>query len=367
MKKILVAPLNWGLGHAARCIPLIEKLLEHGADVSIASDGNSLSLLKEEFPQLPFFSLPSYNITYSGSNNQVFKMAGNFFNMQKAIDEEHKQMLLLQQQHSFDAVISDNRYGVWHPSIKSIFITHQINIKVPAYLKWIQPALLNFHLKKISNFNECWIPDVASSDNLSGELSHNCKLPDNTYYIGWLSRFSSNFSVENKLAQVDQLHLPETRFQLLIILSGPEPQRTLLEQMLLKQIIDIKQQILIVQGISGKQNVQQVNEYCWMINFMTAEQLKPFFHEADIIVSRSGYSTIMDLVVTGKKAILIPTPGQTEQEYLAEIFKQRNIYFSRNQDTFRLDKALEEAVHFKGMIKQNDQNVLNSRVAKLLE
>lgn len=382
MKKVLVATLNWGLGHATRCIPVINELLNQGAEVFIASDGNALQLLKLEFPNLTFFELPSYNISYGNGNDLIFKMPAIFINTKKAIAAEYAALEKLIAEHHFDLIISDNRYGIWNDKIHSVFITHQINIQVPTYLKWLQPLLLNYNLKQISNFNECWIPDNEGEENLSGALSHRCKLPDNTYYIGLLSRFfsckSSVFSWQLKKSNLEAASEPENEqlplatcplplscYQQLILLSGPEPQRTIFEEIILSHLQSIKYQTLIVQGLTQKQEIKQLSENVTMVSFLTASDLFRYMASAEIIISRSGYSTIMDLAAINGKALLVPTPGQTEQEYLAKKFNDSGVFYAVKQADFKITD-LEKAKNFKGLSLKSNLDVLQERIKTLL-
>lgn len=369
MKKILITPLNWGLGHATRCVPIIKQLLQQGAAVSIASDGGALRLLKMEFPQLAFFELPGYNIYYGRGDSMLFKMIGNYPRIKKAIAEEHEALIEIQNQNKFDVIISDNRYGMWHAETHNIFISHQINIQVPNHLKWMQPLLLNYNLKQISNFQECWIPDTAGAINLSGELSHQCKLPTNSYYIGSLSRFA-NYETDNQNLHNDSANqhslLINQNFKLLIVLSGPEPQRSLFESIILKQLDSVQQKTLIVQGLTEKYEEQQLTEHVFKVSYLTTEALFQKINEADLIISRSGYSTLMDLVACGKKAVLVPTPGQTEQEYLADNFLKKQIYYSVKQNDFNLIEAIEKSKSFKGLQSKSDLGLLHDRITKLM-
>lgn len=359
MKSVLVAPLNWGLGHATRCIPVINELLKQGAEVFIASDGNALQFLKLEFPKLTFFELPSYNITYGSGNDLIFKMPAIFLNTKKAIAEEHEALAKIITAQHFDLIISDNRYGIWNAKIHSVFITHQINIQVPDYIKWMQPLLLNYNLKQISNFNECWIPDNEGEENLSGSLSHQCKLPDNTYYIGILSRF---FKRQLSLAPCP---LPLNSYQLLILLSGPEPQRTIFEKSILNQLQQVKYQTLVVQGLAQQQEVKQLSENVTLISYLTTNDLHQYIAAADIVVSRSGYSTIMDLAAINGNALLVPTPGQTEQEYLAKKFNESGVFYTVKQTDFKITN-IEKAKTFSGLNYKNNSDVLQTRISMLL-
>jgi UDP-N-acetylglucosamine transferase subunit ALG13 len=296
-----------------------------------------------------------------------------FKNTKRAIAVEHEALEKLIATHHFDLIISDNRYGIYNDKIHTVFISHQINIQVPAYLKWLQPLLLSYNLKLISKFKECWIPDIEGKENLSGTLSHHCKLPDNSYYIGFLSRFFSlqssvgswQLSTEDCQLPTPLTGLPTANSQLLILLSGPEPQRTIFEEIVLSQLHDIKYKTLIVQGLTQKQEVKQLSENITMISFLTASDLFRYMASAEMIISRSGYSTIMDLAAVGCKALLVPTPGQTEQEYLANKFMDEAIFYSIRQADFKI-ADIEKAKTFSGLSLKSNPKVLQQRIKTLL-
>jgi UDP-N-acetylglucosamine transferase subunit ALG13 len=330
-KRILVAPLNWGLGHATRCIPIIRLLLQRGHSVFIASDGDSLELLKREFPALTFFELPSYNIKYSRNIPAWLYTLWRTRKFLRSIKREQRAVKKLIKQHSFDLIISDNRYGCRSKKIHSVFISHQLNLIMPDGTKWMGGIINLFQKGLIRKFNSVWIPDAENS-MLSGELSNSNLKAE---FIGVQSRFKRSVNVqhENKLA---------------VVLSGPEPQRTLLEKNLLPQVIALNLQSVFVRGmLNEKMGESQVNEVK-IFNYLKSEELQKVIEQSEVIVSRSGYSTIMDLAVLGKKAILIPTPGQPEQEYLAAKFKEEKIAYSADQESIELEDALELSAEYLG-------------------
>ena len=184
-KRILICPLDWGLGHATRCIPIIRLLLAKNAEIIVAADAGPLALLKQEFPQLTFIQLKGYNIQYPKSGSMKVKMLLSIPKIVNGIKEEHEALDKIIDKHKIDIVISDNRYGCWSKKIKSIFITHQLMIKAP----FGENVLHKKVLKYIDNYDECWVPDVADSVNLSGDLTHKYTIPKNTFFVGALSRF----------------------------------------------------------------------------------------------------------------------------------------------------------------------------------
>lgn len=326
-KKILIAPLNWGLGHATRCIPIIKALEENGFEPIIASDGVALALLKKEFPKLLSVELPSYNIQYAEKGkNFKWKLAFQMPKMIKAINKEKSKINKIIENYEIDGVISDNRLGVYSSRVPTVFITHQLNV-LSGKTSWLTTKL---HSRYISKFDACWVPDLAGLENLSGKLGHPKKKVNNVTYIGPLSRMK-------------KISLP-IKYDIMVLLSGPEPQRTLLEKKLIKELEKSNKEILFVKGIvESKQKIEKVNSITYY-NFMNSEELSIAFNESEFVVCRSGYTTVMDLAKLEKKAFFIPTPGQYEQEYLAKKFKSEIVAPSCNQEKFKASKL--EKIHF---------------------
>ena len=334
-KRILVAPLNWGLGHATRCIPLIHALLENGYEPLIASDGDALKLLQKEFPNLVTIELPSYNITYA-KKGQFFKlkMLQNSPNLIKAIKAEKKATEVIVEDYDIDGIISDNRLGVHCKHIPSVFMTHQLKV-LSGNTTWLSTKM---HQNIIKRFNECWVPDNVGEDNLSGELGHTGVLGIPVKYIGPLSRFKKTES--------------QIKYDLMVLLSGPEPQRTLLQNLLLKELSSFKGKLLFVKGIVDGEPISSEHENMTSCNFMTSNALEKAINESKIVLSRSGYTTVMDLAKLEKKAFFIPTPGQFEQEYLAERLTKLGFVPSCKQDAFKIE-MLDSVDEFSGL-KSND-------------
>jgi len=330
-KNILVAPLNWGLGHATRCIPIIRALEQNGFTPILASDGIALEMLRKEFPHLIALELPSYEITYAkkGSNFK-WKMLKNMPTMIEAVLDEKKRIKEWVKTYDLVGIISDNRLGVFSKKIQSVFITHQLNV-ITGNTTWISSKL---HQQVIKKFDECWVPDFEEKPNLSGKLGH-LKNPDSHIkYIGPLSRF-------------EKKDLPK-KYDLMVILSGPEPQRTFLEDHLTETLPEFKGKIVFIKGkIEAEQQTAQ-SENITFYNFMTSEQLEQTFNESAAVLCRSGYTTIMDLAKLGKKAFFIPTPGQYEQEYLAKKLKRDGLVPYISQEEFHVGNLLQIDL-FKGL------------------
>jgi len=319
-KRILVAPLHWGLGHATRCIPIIKALMTHNFEPVIASDGAALELLKKECPDLKAFELPSYNIKYPKNPRKTklkfLKVVPHIFS---TIKKEQQLISQIIKSENIAGIISDNRFGVRHPDITSVYITHQLNV-LSGCTTWFTSR---WHKRIIEKFDECWVPDFESKPNLSGNLGHPKKPLKNIKYIGPLSRFKQ----ENVKRTID----------VLIILSGPEPQRSYLQDQLLSEFQNKKESVVMVCGIvettQTNKQINNVNVY----NYMTSEQLQNAINNSKLILSRSGYTTIMDLAKLEKKAIFIPTPGQPEQQYLAHRLHAEKIVPSFSQKHFKYE------------------------------
>jgi hypothetical protein len=336
-KKLLVAPLDWGLGHATRCVPIIKSLIDHNCQVWLAAEGAQEKLLREEFPALPFLPLKGYRIKYSKAG-LTGKLLLQIPSILRSINEENNWLKEQVSKYQFQAMISDNRYGLYHEEIQSIFITHQLCIK-SSLGKWSERFLQKWNYKLIERFTECWIPDEEEKNNLAGELSHPEKLPAlPVKYIGPLSRFARNNVVEIK-------------GHLLIILSGPEPQRTILENKIIDQIVNYDGTATIVRGLPTERNIIPSTNTIHFYNHLSSEGLNNEAMKAEFVISRSGYSTIMDMAALQKKCIFIPTPGQAEQEYLADYLMKKRFAFCIEQKNFSLAKHIEEAGRFEYSIK----------------
>lgn len=330
-KTILVAPLNWGLGHATRCIPIIRELEKNGFTPIIASDGAALNLLKKEFPKLTALELPSYNIEYAKkAENFKWKLIKNSPKTINAILSEKKLVKKWVEEYDLKGIISDNRLGVYSKKVASVFMTHQLTV-LSGKTTWFSSKMHHYFIEK---FNECWIPDVNKIPNLTGKLGHlkNTKL--NLKYIGVLSR------LENKVLEI--------KYDLMILLSGPEPQRTILEEKLIIEIQNTQETIVFIKGKVEKEQVKEQKGNVTFYNFMQSEELEKTFNESKLVLCRSGYTTVMDLCKLQKKAFFIPTPGQFEQEYLAKKYNKEGLVPYSKQDRFSLDN-LNSVAFYRGL------------------
>lgn len=355
MKRVLITPLDWGLGHATRCIPVIRELQRQGCEVVIGGSGDALALLEREFPGSAFVPLPAYAPRYPARGSMVWTMARQLPRFTGVISSEHKATGNIVESGGIDLIISDNRYGCWSDKVPSVFITHQSNVLMPKRFGFLQGFVRKMNERLISRFDACWIPDVPATDSLAGELISFGKFNFSTRvdFIGWLSRFDATYPSRN------------TEFDVLVILSGPEPQRTLFEATVTPQLKNSSLKFRVVRGLPSAGNGSSQDER--FVDFMTTSELQASIESSAVVIARSGYSTVMDMMALGKKAIFVPTPNQTEQEYLAARLMEKGIAYAMPQDKFDLDTALEENKKYSGFpVAPGKNGLLREAVSRVL-
>ncbi|MBP7496524.1 MAG: hypothetical protein KA792_02535 [Bacteroidales bacterium] len=367
--NVLICPLNWGLGHSTRSVPLINNLLQNNCNVIIAADKEPLSFLREEFPALQFYVFTSAVVKYPSGSSMSLKMLLSLPRFIINIIKEHYILKRIINKYDIKLVISDNRYGVWNKSVYSVFITHQIFIKAPKFLKWIEPIIEKINKYFISRYAECWIPDFIDYEkNLSGELSHKKPLPANCHFINPLSRFVS--LDKNKSRANNLLSTENNKTDILFILSGPEPQRSIFENIILKDVkMHSSLKIALVKGkintearSINKINIEKPIDNFIIYSHLNSNALFELINKAELVICRPGYSSIMDLCLLGKKAVFVPTPGQTEQEYLADYYKMKGFYYSLKQDSFNINDAINKSKNFNGLKLHYNEDLLQQRL-----
>lgn len=326
--KILIAPLNWGLGHATRCVPLVRQHLEQGDEVVLGGDGESLLLLQRHFPQLRVIHLPSLELRYSANNQQRgfylraipallrFTIADHYY--------LHQQLAI----EHYDLIISDNRFGLFTRQTRCVYITHQVYVRLPRRLRIFQPLARALHACVFKRYHEVWVPDYENmEESLAGELCHGGRYDAHVKYIGPLSRFASSEGTPKELRMNSEetpkpYHAPvaeNTEYSVVAILSGLEPQRSIFERAILERYANTSEKVLLVRGKVAEAQTKISRNNITIVASLSDHALLEAMKQSTTIIARSGYSTIMDLAVLGLlyKAELHPTPGQSEQEYLA--------------------------------------------------
>lgn len=330
---ILISPLDWGLGHATRCVPIINHLINAGHNIIIAASGPSALLLKSSFPQLEHIEMPEIKIRYS-KKRWMFRFVAlcQWPKFNRLIKLEKKRINEILLTHTIDVIISDNRFGLFHSSVPSVIITHQLRIKT-GLGNFFDNIMQAINYRKIHRFTECWIPDLPGRNNIAGELSHPFQAPEiPVRYIGLQSQIKITEGIQENNA-------------ILVLLSGPEPQRSILESIINNQLRSYSGSVTVVRGLpQGGAEIKQwpgIKYY----NHLSGNKLNDEFSKAEFIICRSGYSSVMDFLLAGKRAVCIPTPGQTEQEYLANFLNRKKMAICAEQDNFSLLESLKNAKH----------------------
>jgi len=381
-KNILICPLEWGLGHATRMIPVAAELLKQNHNVILASGEEHLSLLRNELPGCSFLCFPGFKPEYSHHLPQYVSVLLKIPLLACHVILEHFRLKKIIQLYSIDIVISDNRFGLWNRCIKSVYVTHMPLIPFPRKMKFLEPLGVFIHRQIIRKYDLCFIPDLPGDKNLSGRLSHGISLPRNVRYIGILSRFTT---LEDENPQTPQgglnnvLKVPpspsRSRFgearsgvpiapdsyrdgigvdfrYNTIILSGPEPQKEILKQNLIRLFKDKEIVTLIFEGKPEKPEETGRTGNIILYGHLSSNRMKSILSGSEGIISRSGYTTVMDLVSLNCRALLIPTPGQTEQEYLAEYMSEKG-YFSAVRQT-----DIKSGIEFPGKTPFNSHDMM---------
>lgn len=355
----MVCPLDWGLGHATRCVPVIRNLLDAGARVVVGADKGPLAFLQMEFPDLLFVRFPGYRFRYPGKGSMAVRMLLSGPAIFEGIRQEHKLLGKIIHEKKVDAVISDNRFGLWSGEIPSIFMTHQIFIRATGIWKPLEGLLYSLNRRYISRYKECWIPDWEDSPNLSGDLSHKSKLPGSFHFIGPLSRFEkSRYNDTENGFDTD----------IFVMLSGPEPQRSILEEIVFGQLEHIEKKVVVIRGIAGEERTFTIGKHASVYNHLDTATLSKYLERARLIVCRPGYSTLMDLAALGKRAVVVPTPGQTEQEYLAVHLSQKGGFVTYRQENLNLESLqTDEITELPHGVRSNDFGLLRERIGHLIK
>lgn len=260
----------------------------------------------------------------------LFNLFKQLPDLLKRIKEENEWLLQEATHNNYDGIISDNRYGMYHPHIPSVIMTHQV-LAQSGLGSFIDNMLRGIHYKRLQHFGECWVIDVPGSPNLAGKLAHPDVMPHNAKFIGLLSQ------IEPTATSAEHL---------LVLLSGPEPQRTMLADKLWEQVKRHNGKVVFIEGSEQVTDKGDIPAHIDYHKRITKEVLEPLIAKASLVICRSGYSTLMDLVVLGKKAVLIPTPGQTEQVFLGKHLHKEGMYYCVSQDRFRLDEVLQAVKSF---------------------
>ncbi len=348
MGHVFVSPLNWGLGHSTRDIPIIEHLLSRGHTVTVGSSGNALALLKRECPECNFIVFKDYPAPYSDSRFFLAGFIAGLPSVLSAFAAERKRMEQIQSENDFDLIISDNRMCVYSSRIPSYFISHQLRYSMPGYLYPFELMTMPFNSFFHGKFDGVIVPDISPDvsssgcnarpgKNLSGKLCRSAlkRTKCRTYYAGILTS-------AKKLPLAEDLDY-------LAIVSGPEPQRSRLEEIVLRQITALPGEKAVLLGSPQKERHEMIDGNTTVHSYVSSEEKAKLMNRARFIITRSGYTTMMEMAELDKKhGLFIPTPGQTEQEYLSRYYARQGWFLSRSQYSLNLAEDVQAAMNFRG-------------------
>jgi UDP-N-acetylglucosamine:LPS N-acetylglucosamine transferase len=335
-KKILITPLDWGAGHTTRCIPLAAHLMQTGHKPIVAGNEAQMAIIDQYFNgSIDTIYTPGYDVTYSGLNKVA--QAGLLLQtprLLKTIGQENIRLREIVRELRPDGIISDNRYGMYHTQVPSVIMTHQLRIQ-SGMGNTVDNVLQRLHYRYLNKFGATWVVDTEESPGLAGTLSHPMTMPDNYHYIGLLSRFAGMVAGNQK-----------EDGPILVLISGPEPQRTEFSKMLWQHVMRHDGPVIFAEGSEAATAPAYIPAHISYHKRMDGPALSDALMNASIVVCRSGYSTLMDLRAMNKRGIVIPTPGQTEQQYLGSTLHERGIFYSTEQKGFDLQRSLRDAAAF---------------------
>lgn len=332
ISTVLIAPLDWGLGHATRCIPIIKAFRQLNIKVILAAEGHQAALLLKEFPDLTIIPLTGYRVHYAKSRLLLlFILMLQIPKLYKTIKAEEAWLKNVVEENQIDLIISDNRFGLHHPVVPSVFITHQLIIKAP--YQWVEYIFRRINYYFINQFTACWVPDMIANPGLAGKLSHPAVMPKvPVSYMKLLSRFTRVSCA--------------TKYSFAIVLSGPEPQRTILENNILIDLEAFTKPVVLIRGLPTETEPIEVPPHVTVFNHLDTIDLALELQQADYIICRGGYTSLMELLSIDKRLIVVPTPGQTEQEYLSELLMSTKRLMRIDQSVFSMEDTYAKAQSF---------------------
>ncbi|MBD3322043.1 MAG: glycosyltransferase [Chitinivibrionales bacterium] len=358
-KRVLVAPLDWGLGHATRCIPVIRELKNRGCEVIIAAQGKPARLLAAEFPGITIVPIVNYSMSYAAHPWLLYlKFPLMLARVFRCAMTEQRQLDRIIRKHEIDIVISDNRFGCHNAKAHCIYISHQLTVLMPKGFRFLEPAFWWGHRQAITKYDKLWVPDIPGECNLTGDLTHKYPLPKNSGYIGLLSRFDRHSITQEPIENLD----------LLIVLSGPEPSRSQLEKKVFSQLEKFTGNAVVLTGTISSENPPELKPGVTVKPHASPDEILHLLLSAKAIICRGGYTTIMELVSLNKKAVLVPTPGQTEQLYLCERLQSMGYCLVQDQRSLDLERARSELGRIstpQTIIPPGD--LLNTAIAQLFQ
>ncbi len=356
-RHIFYAVLNMGLGHATRSLPVIQALLQQGYRVTVGSSGRALIFLRQELPEAHFLELPDYNLTYSEKGAQPAALLLRLPALMKKIRKEHHVLQQYQRRFPLHGVISDHRYGCYLPGLPSYLLIHQLRFIAPAPFRRLERVGVAFNRFFGKRYGAVLVPDERNSPQSGGILTGRLTRVKESipiYFTGILS----SLPVETTAgAPID----------VLISISGPEPQRTILEKIVRRQLGEIPGRKVVLLGKPEETSPEHLPDGTVIYPHLSRHRMGELFNRSQLIVSRSGYSTVMELAELGKRALFIPTPGQTEQEYLAWRYRKHGWFHAASQFGLKLGEEIARARQLPGFPRRFSTRQSVQRILSLLE
>jgi len=338
MAHVLLSPLSWGLGHATRDIPIIRTLLDHHHDVTIAACGNALTVLQHEFPECSFIEFNDYPSPYSTSRFFIPKFITSLPRISRALAEERRNLQRILEKNRYDLIISDNRVGVYSLKIPTIFITHQLHYHFPLLFWPIELSAILANHFLFENFSRVIVPDnPPGASSLAGKLSRPVHgLTDSKVFFSGILSSTQKMDIEQDL-------------DFLVLISGPEPQRTRLEEILTPMLSDLDGSTIALLGSPQQTTTRSVSDRCTLVSYATTQEKVRLMNRAKFVICRSGYTSMMELAELNKRhGLFIPTPGQPEQEYLSYYYEKMGWFYSKSQYNLNLTQDIPLAMKYTG-------------------
>lgn len=338
--KVLVAPLDWGLGHATRCAPIIQAFIEKGCEVEVAVVKGNAQILREMFPNVRQRLCPSYNVVYPKHGyNMGFWLLKNSVHLNKVVRAERRFVEEMVRLHGYDIIVSDNRFAFYSNKAYSIYMTHQRRIAFPKAFRMFESIGKVWHATVMSRYDEIWVPDIPEKPGYAGSLSHTgiCSRP--LRFVGALSRFMLPM-IGKKTKAAPKADVAKD-LKIVAVISGVEPARSRFEAKLRYVLAQIPGKHVMILGkpTAGQKTWREGN-----ITFYThlpSDEFAQTVSRAEWVLSRGGYSTVMDMAVLGAKCIFVPTPGQYEQIILARELSAAGYAASISEDRLGVDIVMD--------------------------
>lgn len=348
--KVIITPLNWGLGHATRCVPVIKWFNDAGWEVHLAGNGLSLQFLEQEFPGLASYTLPGIEINYKTIFPLPIHLARQWRSMKRAIQLEHEAIAALVQSIKPRLIISDNRYGCHSDEVFSVLVSHQIQLPIKYLRGLLSPISARWINARLKNFDHILIPDFEDEDQrLSGKLSDIRNISNPVSFTGPLSRFSAADNNPQALK----------KYKYCAILSGPEPSRSVLEKKLFSILNKLNESSVIIGGnLRGATNNTFGN--VTLFDYLKSDELLNTINNSEYLIARGGYSTIMDFYCLGRQALLVPTRGQWEQEYLANHLKHHPLFCFNKQPKLEVQHGIRQLTESSSQITMKNTTEMMS-------